>query len=309
MRRNRLPLTALRSFEAAGRHMSFSLAAAELLVSQAAISRQIRDLETILGTRLFERRHRGVAFTADGAALHAEIASSFDAIDRSLSALLSRRADAATVLRVSVEPSLAATWLVPRLDRFRAMHPDIDVALEVDARLIAFQRHEPALAVRFAETQTAWDGSDCALLAEVGDTPVLSPALLQAQGPLRTPHDLQRFTLLHEETRSGWNRWFRAAGLTDVAFAARGPMLADAALSRQAALLGHGVALGDLLLVHEQLKSGALIRPFPVTAACGRYFLVARDLSRLGAPERAFAQWISAEFAASLAALRQDGLL
>lgn len=305
MKRGRLPLTALRSFEAAGRHLSFSRAAEELHVSQAAVSRQIRGLEGFLKTRLFVRLHRGVDMTEQGRKLHRELVASFEAIDRSLSAIL----DAGTpnLVRVSVEPSLAAAWLLPRLDRFRTLHPEIDVALDVDSRLIRFRSAEPTLALRFSVRDTSWPDCDAELLWEAMDTPVVSPALLAAKGPLTNPADLAGFTLLHEENRSGWNRWFQAAGLEEKAFAERGPLLADASLSKQAALLGHGVALGDILLVYEELESVALLRPFETLSVCGAYFLVARNLKSLNACERAFADWIRAEIADSLRRMRQNG--
>lgn len=305
MKRGRLPLTALRSFEAAGRHMSFSRAAEELHVSQAAVSRQIRELEGFLKTRLFVRLHRKVELTEAGGKLHRELLASFDAIDRSVSSVLG--AGAPGVVRVSAEPSLAAAWLLPRLAGFRALHPDIDVALDVDSRLVAFRSHEPTLALRFSVHDRSWPGCEAELLWEAVDTPVLAPGLLATNGPLARPGDLAGFTLLHEENRSGWDRWFRAAGLDGPAFAQRGPLLADASLSRQAALLGHGVALGDILLVHEELASGELLQPFPNVSPCGAYFLVARDLAGLNESERAFADWIRAEIADSRQRMRQNG--
>ncbi|TGV78600.1 LysR family transcriptional regulator, partial [Mesorhizobium sp. M00.F.Ca.ET.149.01.1.1] len=144
MKRGRLPLTALRSFETAGRHLSFSGAAEELYVSQAAISRQIRELETFLRQPLFLRLHRRVELTDAGQRLLDQLVRSFDDIDRVLSELVASPAQ--SVVRVSVEPSLAAVWLVPRLNRFRQLRPDIDVSLEVDARPIEFRSDQPELA-------------------------------------------------------------------------------------------------------------------------------------------------------------------
>src|SRR5690349_19659508 len=128
MKRGRLPLTAMRSFEAAGRLLSFSRAAEELFVSQAAISRQVRELEAFVGKPLFERLHRRVVLTEAGRLLLEQLTASFDDLDRRLSQILAEpvRAD----LRVSVEPSFAAGWLVPRLHRFRQRHPDVDLSIE-----------------------------------------------------------------------------------------------------------------------------------------------------------------------------------
>ncbi|WP_292404922.1 LysR substrate-binding domain-containing protein, partial [Mesorhizobium sp.] len=194
-------------------------------------------------------------------------------------------------------PSLASVWLVPRLNRFRELRPDIDVSLEVDPRLIEFRSDQPELALRFSAHATTWPRSEAEQLASVVDSPVLSPALLASGPALEKPIDLGRYTLLHEESRQGWARWFEAAGVTAEAVPARGPMLADASLSKQAALLGHGVALGDLLQIGEELASGALIKPFDIDVASGAYWLVARSLNDLSEPARAFADWIRAEFA------------
>ncbi|MDG4884929.1 LysR substrate-binding domain-containing protein [Mesorhizobium sp. WSM4884] len=297
MKRGRLPLTALRSFETAGRHLSFSRAAEELYVSQAAISRQIRELETFLRQPLFVRLHRRVELTDAGGRLLDQLVRSFDDIDRVLSDLVASPAQ--TVLRVSVEPSLAAVWLVPRLNRFRQLRPDIDVSLDVDPRLIEFRGDQPELALRFSPHATSWPRSDAERLASTVDSPVLSPALLASGPPLEKPVDLRHYTLLHEENRQGWARWFEAAGVPADAVPARGPMLADASLSKQAALLGHGVALGDLLQIGDELASGALVKPFDIDVASGAYWLVARDLRNLSEPARAFADWIRSEFAQS----------
>lgn len=297
MKRGRLPLTALRSFEAAGRHLSFSRAAEELFVSQAAISRQIRELETFLRQPLFERHHRRVELTDAGRRLLAQLVKSFDDIDRLLSELVA--VPAQSVVRVSVEPSLASVWLVPRLNRFRQLRPDIDVSLEVDPRLIEFRSDQPELALRFSAHAISWPRSQAERLASTVDSPVLSPALLASGPTLEKPIDLAHYTLLHEENRQGWARWFEAAGVPADAVPARGPMLADASLSKQAALLGHGVALGDLLQIGGEVAAGALIKPFDIDVASGAYWLVARSLKDLSEPAAAFADWLRSEFAES----------
>ena len=162
MKRGRLPLTALRSFEAAGRHLSFSRAAEELYVSQAAISRQIRELETFLHQPLFFRHHRRVELTDAGRRLLDQLVRSFGDIDNMLSEM--EVTSAQSVVRVSVEPSLAAVWLVPRLNRFRAMRPDIDVSVEVDPRPIEFRSDQAELALRFSAHNTSWPRSEAVRL-------------------------------------------------------------------------------------------------------------------------------------------------
>lgn len=296
MKRGRLPLTALRSFESAGRHLSFSRAAEELFVSQAAISRQIRELEAFLHRPLFIRHHRRVALTEAGERLLSQLVQSFDAIDGLLADLIATPAQ--SVVRVSVEPSLAACWLVPRLNGFREKWPGIDISLDVDPRLVEFRGGQPELALRFSARDTSWPRTEAEWLAPVIDSPILSPGLLGSGQALSEPADLRRYTLLHEENRQGWARWFEAAGVDDDV-PVRGPLLADAALSKQAAMLGHGVALGDLLLVRDELAAGRMIKPFDTNVECGAYWLVARSLADLSEPALAFADWIRAEFAES----------
>lgn len=298
MKRGRLPLTALRSFEAAGRHLSFSRAAEELFVTQAAISRQIRELETFLQQPLFVRYHRRVELTEPGQNLLQQLIKSFDDIDQRLAELATR--PLLSVVSVSVEPALAASWLVPRLNRFRELRSDIDIALDVDPRLIDFRSGQAELALRFSAHNTSWPRCEAELLGPVTDSPVLSPALLASGPPLECPADLRRYTLLHEENRQGWARWFEAAGAIEAPVPERGPLLADAALSKQAAMLGHGVALGDLLLVREELEAETLVKPFEANVVCGGYWLVAKNLHKLSEPATAFADWIRAEFAESL---------
>jgi len=295
MKRGRLPLTALRSFEAAGRHLSFSRAAEELFVSQAAISRQIRELETLLGTPLFERLHRKVRLTDAGDRLLGQMTRSFDSID----AIVSEIAEAGTAksVRVSVEPAIAASWLVPRLDRFRKLHPDIDVLIDFNPRIIDFHGGSAELALRYGRERTSWPDTDAERLVALHDAPMLSPKLLETGPPIASPADLRRHTLLHEENRHYWENWFTAAGAPDTAALTRGPLLADMALVLQAALRGHGVALGCTFLADDDLAAGALVMPFDTRIPAGAYWLCARNLKALSAPALAFADWVRSEVA------------
>lgn len=294
MKRGRLPLTALRSFEAAGRHESFTRAAQELFVSQAAVSRQIRELEIWLGQALFERRHRQVVVTEQGRALLDLLTSSFDDIDRALEEL--RTVSSETILSISVEPSFAACWLVPRLDAFRRRHPEIDVAVDSDPRQVEFRTAKAQLAIRWSRRETSWPRVQAAHLTDTSMSPVLSAALLAGGPALNTPADLQRYTLLHEENRSAWATWLQKAGVARTV-PERGPLFADSALALMAALRGHGVALSDMLLAREYLQKGDLVKPFDIDIPFGAYWLVAPDLTRLSKAGPAFLHWIKSEFA------------
>jgi LysR family glycine cleavage system transcriptional activator len=289
MKRGRLPLTALRSFEAAGRLGSFTLAADELSVSQAAVSRQVKELEAELGKPLFERRHRSVRLTAAGRSLLDVLSRSFDAMDASLSEIRGRRGGG--LLEISAEPSFAACWLVSHLEDFRAGHPEIDVAVDSDMRLIEFRTHEAEIAIRHGMDAKAWPRTDADLVAEVDLVPVIAPALLTSGPPLREPADLLAHTLLHEENRSVWERWFAAAGVEGVPLG-RAQIFAEGNLVLQAVLRGHGVALVDRFLAAEDIAAGRIVQPFDLSIRHGAYWLVARSFKRLSPEARAFRQWL-----------------
>lgn len=294
MKRGRLPLTALRSFEAAGRLESFTLAAEELFVSQAAISRQVRDLEALLGKSLFTRHHRKVRLTGDGAILMATLVEAFDRIDERLEDIRSRRAT--SLLTVSAEPGFASCWLVSHLADFRDRHSEIDILVEADAKLVEFRGNTAQIAIRHSVQTTTWPRTQARRLCDVCMVPVISPAAAQSRSPAM-PQDLLAHTLLHEENRDIWTRWFAAAGLTPSADAMRGPIYTDSALTLQAAVRGHGVALADSLFVTDDLAAGRLIQPFDLSIPLGAYWLVTRDFSRLSPEAAAFAEWIEGCFA------------
>ncbi|KGF71219.1 transcriptional regulator [Hoeflea sp. BAL378] len=294
MKRGRLPLTALRSFEAAGRLESVTLAAEELFVSQAAVSRQIRELEAMLGHPLFERQHRKIKLTAEGADLLAVLTSAFDAIGDSLDAMSERRS--AGEVRISAEPSFATGWLVHALAEFRDLHPEIDVTVDSSEKLTEFRSGEADIAIRFSREHSAWPRTEARWLYDVEMIPVAAPALFEAGGLPSGPADLSRYSLLHEDNRAVWDMWFSQAG-AEPGLVRRGPVFADGGLVRQAALGGQGVGLVDTRMVADDLRKGALIRLFAQSISYGSYFLVARDFSRLPAPARAFAAWIEAKFA------------
>ncbi|MDG4671163.1 LysR substrate-binding domain-containing protein [Shinella sp. 838] len=296
MKRGRLPLTALRSFEAAGRLGSFTLAAEELLVSQAAVSRQVKELEAELGKPLFERRHRSVRLTSAGEALLDVLSRAFDAMDASLSEIRGRRGGG--LLEISSEPSFAASWLVPHLDDFHADHPEIDVVVESDMRLIEFRAQEPEIAIRHGMDARAWPRVAAEHLADVELVPVVMPCLMEEGAPLRTPADILAYTLLHEENRSAWQRWFAAAGLADVP-PGRAQIFTEGNLVLQAALRGHGVALVDRAFAAEDIAEGRLVQLFDISIQYGAYWLVARDFKRLSPEARAFREWLLLRFAVS----------
>jgi LysR family glycine cleavage system transcriptional activator len=291
MDHRRLPLTALRTFESAGRLSSFSRAADELLVTQAAVSRQIRDLERYLGMPLFERHHRRVILTAEGARMLPLVTKGLDTLGTAV-----REAHAthpATVLTISAEPGFAARWLVDHLDEFRAVHPQVDIEVVSDQRLIDFRTSRVELSIRFSPTAPDWPRVEILHLAECIATPVVAP-FLEAKFPLQGPEDLAIYTLLHEDGREFWSIWMQQAGISSIDIA-RGPLYNDHALVMAAAVRGHGVALGDLLLIQEDIAAGRLIAPFDLHVSFGNYWLVAPSFEKISPTAKIFSAWLQRE--------------
>lgn len=287
MKRSQLPLTGLRTFEAAGRLLSFTRAAEELHVSQAAVSRQVRQLEERLGVALFERQHRAVVLTPAGQSLLETVTQAFDSMDLVLARLSQQPRDGGRV-RINAEPSFAGCWLVPNLPAFRALHPEIDVIIETDHRLVSFRGNSPDLAIRYSLARDAWPEAEARLLYEATVLPVTAPDLLhRAQGRWM---DLPR---LHEQSRDLWAWWLAEHGLTGAEN--RGPILADGFQVLQAAIGGQGVALVDGLQAEDALRRGLLaVLPEVDALVQGRYSLVCRQFSRLSPAARRFADWVMA---------------
>ncbi|SOU03722.1 transcriptional activator ampR family protein [Xanthomonas arboricola pv. fragariae] len=210
MPRPRLPLNALRAFEAAARHQNLTRAASELCVSQAALSHQIKALEQQLRTSLFHRLPRGVALTDEGAALAPVLGEAFDRI----AATLERFADGRyrEVLSVGVVGTFATGWLLPRVDAFHAAHPQIELRLSTHNNRVDLAGEGLDLAIRFGDGD--WQGQIAEALMEAPFAPVCAPSM--ARG-LRTPADLAGMPLLRSYRLDEWPQWFRAAGMTEIA--------------------------------------------------------------------------------------------
>ncbi|WVK05379.1 LysR family transcriptional regulator AmpR [Xanthomonas campestris pv. olitorii] len=264
MPRPRLPLNALRAFEAAARHQNLTRAANELCVSQAAVSHQIKALEQQLGTSLFHRLPRGVALTDEGAALAPVLGEAFDRI----AATLERFADGRyrEVLSVGVVGTFATGWLLPRLAAFHATHADIELRLSTHNNRVDLAGEGLDLAIRFGDGD--WQGQVAEAVMEAPFAPVCAPAM--ARG-LRVPEDLARVPLLRSYRLDEWPQWFRAARATEVP--ARGSMFDSSLTLASAAAAGAGVALLPLPMFRQDLDAGRLVCPFPITIDAGRYWL------------------------------------
>jgi LysR family glycine cleavage system transcriptional activator len=297
MARRLPPLNALRAFEAGGRHLSFTRAAAELHVTQAAVSHQVKALEEYLGVALFRRLTRRLVLTEAGRALLPVVGEAFDRIAESAAALHGR--DEGRGLTVSLTPSFGARWLGRHLGRFWARHPEIDLKLHHSKRSVDFRREEVDMAVRWGCGD--WPGLEAEFLMRAGFTPVCSPALLAGPHPLRRPADLAHHTLLHEEDYEDWAQWLLVAGVEEVD-ARRGPVVDDASMLDRATLEGQGVALGRTALIAEHLAAGRLVRPFALDLETDyAYYLVYPENALTNPKVKTFRDFLLAEVEAERA--------
>lgn len=301
MARRLPPLNALRAYEAAARHHSFTRAAEELHVTQAAISHQVRLLEEWLGCRLFERHGHALTSTAAGKAYSPELSRLLDALAGATERVAGHDHSLLGPLRVTALPSFATRWLVPRLARFRSLHPGIDLQVTSDLALHDFARDEGFdIAIRLGLGR--WPGLQADLVSRERLSPVCSPALLSAQGPLRTVADLRALTLLHDQPGDLWPRWLALAGASRSevdAIARAGPGFSDSALVLQAAAEGQGVALGRMFLASADITAGRLVKPFALDLPNDYSYWLAYPPAAAGQPRlAAFRDWVLAETSA-----------
>ena len=293
---------ALRAFEAAARHLSFSRAAEELNLTHGAVSHALRNLEAELATPLFRRKGNAMLLTDAGQRLASHVRDALARLERGLDDV--RGAEGARqTLTVSVLPAFAAHWLLPRLAGFYALHPEIDVVLRATPALADLSRDEADVAIRYGPG--CWPGLASEKLMDEEVFPVCSPGFLDRH-PVHEPADLLRVTLLRD-VRQPWEDWFRSAGLA-ASEPDRGPSYNDAGLLLQSAAAGHGVALARGHLVQEELEAGRLVRLFPDSARASYAYFVVLPQHRAIAPKvRAFTQWLGDQVAAETAAQETGG--
>ena len=298
MRRRLPPLNALRAFEAAARHLSFTKAAEELVVTQAAVSHQVKALEEHLGVSLFRRLNRALALTEAGRSLLPAAQEAFDLLDAAARRL--RQAEAGGPLRVSAMSSFASKWLLPRLARFRATQPGVDVLVSADDRLVDMEREEIDIGLRYGSGVYPGLRVDWLMGDEI--LPVCAPSLCEGDNALRRPEDLKHHTLLHDEVSGtadspDWRVWFQAAGLQDCGIdMERGPGYSHMAMVLEAAMAGEGVALGRLSLACDDLRAGRLVCPFgPRLRTRFAYWIVSSPVMAERPKVVAFRDWLLAE--------------
>ncbi len=281
----------MRAFEAAARHLSFTLAADELHVTQAAVSHQIKTLEEHLGMPVFKRLNRALILTPAGQSLFPAVAEALDIMASAVDRL--HYQDQSGELTVTTMDSFAATWLVPKLGRFRKSNPDIDVRISTSDESIDFDRANMDIAIRYGAG--SWPGLHVERLMTEEVFPVCAPSLLQSGPPLRCPADLKNHTLLHDDLRVDWKMWLMATG-QDTIDAGKGPGYQHSNLVLLAAELGDGVALARSVLVQHALATGRLVKPFDF-AIPGEYayYIVCPEANLKRPKVKAFREWLMEE--------------
>lgn len=293
MDRAQLPLNALRAFEAAARHLSFTRAAEELCVSQAALSHQIKGLEARLGVALFRRLPRGVALTDEGSALVPVLRDSFDRIGAVLD--LFGNGQVREVVTLGVVATFATGWLLPRLDRFRLAHPEIDLRILTNNNRADLAGEGLSLAIRFGDG--SWHGAAAVPVLAAPLAPMCAP---QIATRLTRPADLASQTLLRSFRSDEWPTWFAAEGLACPKLT--GPVFDTSLAIAQAAMSGAGVGLLPPAMFAADLASERLLMPFPRTVDMGQYWITWLHTRGETAGMAAFRTWLLAEAAG-------DGLL
>jgi LysR family glycine cleavage system transcriptional activator len=286
------PMQALRAFEAAARARSLTRAAETLNLTHSAISHQIKALEADFGVRLIERAGRGIRLTDEGerfaSRVRAVLSDLADAVREVTEHTNPRK------LRVSVMPSFAARWLLPRIGRFFAAHPDIDLDVNANNALADFKRDDIDVAIRHGLGD--WPGLTSEYVLDDFYFPVCSPRLANGRLPARPP-ELAQHTLLRSEGDL-WKPWFEAAGL-DWPEPTRGPMFSDSSHTMQAAIEGQGIALARTSLLGDDVRNGVLIRLFDVVVPSPRKYFLVYPPRLADSPKLApFRQWLFDEVAA-----------
>jgi LysR family glycine cleavage system transcriptional activator len=286
------PLNALRAFEAAARHQSFSAAAEELHVTHGAISHQVKALEAWLGMPLFERLTRAVRLTEAGSAYRPVIEGAFNQIDAATRGLAHARIDAP--LHVTTTPAFAVRWLAPRLGRLWREHPDLDLRLHEAPWLTDVNplSGDTDLVVRIGAAGGA--GIESMPLMPGTVTPMCSPRLLEGGPPVERPEDLLAYGLLHSHGYRPWQDWFERFGVGD-ADVAHGPIFDDTNLAYSAALAGQGVGLLHTALTVDEIAAGQLVQPFDAEAQDDMgYYIAYAAASRDEARVARFRDWLLA---------------
>jgi LysR family glycine cleavage system transcriptional activator len=295
------PLRALEAFAEVMRHGSFTRAATVLGLTQSAVSHQMRTLEERLGVSLFSRTPTGPVATPSAAAFLPHVTQALASLRAGAEHLAQRGTPG--VLSLSVSPSFAAKWLVPRLGRLIALHPDLDLRVSAEGRHVDLAAERIDMAVRHGDGR--WPGLDVVRLCVEEHLPLCSPAIAAGPPPLGAPGDLARHVLLHDRDRSRWDHWLAAAGMPP-AIAARGPIFDQTSLVIDAAVAGQGVALARSALAALDLIAGRLVMPLaPTLPAAFAYWIVCLPAARQRREVQMLRHWLLAEARADRRAINR----
>ncbi|NGO63317.1 LysR family transcriptional regulator [Rhizobium daejeonense] len=285
MVRPHLPLNALRAFEAAARHLSFTRAAIELCVTQAAVSHQVKLLEQRLGVTLFRRLPRGLLITEEGQALLPSLQESFDRMADMLERFQGGHVQ--EVLAIGAVGTFAVGWLLPRLTDFRRLHPYVDVRLSTNNNRVDIAAEGLDYTIRFGNG--AWHDIEAEALFEAPLSVLCIPQIARL---LEKPEDVTRQSLLRSYRHDEWPEWFEAAGVSPPQI--RGPVFDSSIIMVEAALQGAGVALAPPLMFSRHLASGAIEQPFPIHVSKGCYWLTRLKSRSMTPAMQAFSTWMMA---------------
>ncbi|UXN61447.1 LysR substrate-binding domain-containing protein [Phyllobacterium zundukense] len=287
------PLAAIRVFEAAARHGSFTNAAEELGMTQAAVSYQIKLLEERIGASLFLRRPRQVILTEVGARLSPAISEAFDMMRAAIAAT---RENADGILTITTIPTFAANWLVPRLGSFQLAHPSLAVRLQATREVIDFARQDADIGIRSGGGH--WPGMVAHKIFGADFTPMLSPVLAATIGGVKTPMDFLKLPIV-DPSDPWWKIWFAAVGVTDPELRGnpRG-RFGDQHLEGKAVIAGQGVGILTPAFFETELKSGLLIQPFDIVGNDDHFYWLVYPEARRNVPKvRAFRDWLLEQLA------------
>ncbi|WP_104401973.1 transcriptional regulator GcvA [Vibrio penaeicida] len=293
MSRRLPPLNSLRVFEAAARHLSFTRAAEELFVTQAAVSHQIKTLEDYLGLKLFRRRNRSLLLTEEGQSYFLDIKDVFTSLSEATDKVLERSEKGA--LTISLPPSFAIQWLVPRLADFNAQEPDIDVRIKAVDMDEGSLTDDVDVAIYYGRGN--WSGLRADKLYQECLVPVCSPQLLLGTKPLESLGDLKQHTLLHDTSRKDWKQFTRVHEIEGVNVN-HGPIFSHSTMVLQAAVHGQGVALGNNVLAQPEIDAGRLVCPFDeVLISKNAFYVVCHEQQADTGRIATFRDWMLAKAA------------
>lgn len=300
MRRQIPPLNSLRSFESAARHLSFTKAAEELFVTQAAVSHQIKHLEAFLGINLFYRKNRKLSLTDEGVEYLPQIRDIFEQITDATRNLQTKGTSG--LLSVNLTPAFAIEWLIPRLDKFKALYPDIDVHITANDshKEVDFFGENIDVAIYFSRGRYR-NGIFKQTLLDEYLIPVCSPKLLESEKALTIPTDLKRHRLIHDLSTEDWKHWLNKAGVVGID-ASRGTIFSHTVMVLQAAIHSQGVAIVYSLLAKQEIASGRLVTPFDITIpSINSYDFVCPEGHQQKPKIAAFRHWLKATIEADSA--------